>query len=36
MSVEQGRGTLKAGDMAPLRVDPRDVHLFDRETGAAL
>ena len=36
MLVEQGRGRLRAGDSAPLRIAPGDIHLFDHDTGAAL
>ncbi|WP_428927094.1 ABC transporter ATP-binding protein [Marinibacterium sp. SX1] len=36
MLVEQGRGRLRAGDTAPLRIAPGDIHLFDQDTGATL
>jgi multiple sugar transport system ATP-binding protein len=36
MLVEQGRGRLRAGDRAPLRIDPQNIHLFDPESGLAL
>ncbi len=36
MLVEQGRGRLRSGDTAPLRIAPANVHLFDPETGRSL
>jgi multiple sugar transport system ATP-binding protein len=36
MLVEQGRGRLRSGDIAPLRIASADVHLFDPETGLSL
>jgi len=36
MIVEQGRGRLRAGDRAGLRIAPQNIHLFDPETELAL
>jgi multiple sugar transport system ATP-binding protein len=36
MLVEQGRGRFVAGDTAHLRIEPRNIHLFDKTTEAAI
>lgn len=36
MLVEQGRGRLRAGETAGLRIAAADIHLFDKKTGASI